>query len=223
MMQRTRTGRLTRVLQRRGSARRIGAAGAGGSAAAALAAALWWRRHPSPCPYGQRFWVELPHPSITRARLESILDPALGERMLEVGPGTGYYTLPVAGRLGAEGRLDIVDVQQEMLDHTTERARGAGIRTIFAARADARQLPYPDATFDGAFLCATLGEVPEPGRALAELRRVLRPGGRLVVGETYLDPHCVGPRALRESTERAGLHFERRVGGVAGYFARFSA
>ena len=34
-----------------------------------VAAALWWRQHPSPCPYGQRFWVEAPHPFITRARL----------------------------------------------------------------------------------------------------------------------------------------------------------
>src|SRR5918998_834567 len=71
------------------------AAGAGALAAAA-GAALWWRRNPSPCPYAQRLWVELPHPSITRARLLEVLAPATGERVLEVGPGTGYYTLGVA-------------------------------------------------------------------------------------------------------------------------------
>jgi hypothetical protein len=41
---------------------------AGAGALAVGAAAVWWRRHPSACPYGQRFWVELPHPFITQVR-----------------------------------------------------------------------------------------------------------------------------------------------------------
>ena len=231
-MQRPSKGTLTRTLHgpplsRRErspvSRARSGAALAGAATAGLLGGALWWRRNPSPCPYSQRFWVELPHPSITRGRLEEILDPRPGERMLEVGPGTGYYTLPVARRLGPDGRLDIVDIQEAMLDHTMARAREAGLGTIVVpARADARELPYPDATFDAAYLCTTLGEIPGVDRALAELRRVVRPGGRLVVGETYLDPHFVRPGALRASAERAGLRFDRRSAGVGGYFARFS-
>src|SRR5437588_482208 len=59
-------------------------------------AALWWRTHPSACPYSQRFWVEAPHPLITRSRLRDALGPVSGERLLEIGPGTGYYSLPVA-------------------------------------------------------------------------------------------------------------------------------
>lgn len=51
---------------------------------------------PSACPYGQRFWVEAPHPPIARQRVRSVLEPRPGGRMLEVGPGTGYYTLAVA-------------------------------------------------------------------------------------------------------------------------------
>ena len=83
----------------------------GAVAGAALAGvALWWRRHPSACPYSQRFWVEMPHPGITRERLRELLEPAPGERLLEVGPGTGYYALAVAGWLGANGRLDVLDV-----------------------------------------------------------------------------------------------------------------
>jgi len=50
-------------------------------AAAGLAVALWWRRHPSACPYAQRFWVEAPHPLITRDRLLRVLDPRPGERV----------------------------------------------------------------------------------------------------------------------------------------------
>ena len=54
-----------------------------GAAGAVLAAALWWRKNPSACPYGQRFWVEAPHPFITRPRLREILEPRAGERLLE--------------------------------------------------------------------------------------------------------------------------------------------
>ena len=64
-----------------------------GGAAAVLGAALYWRRNPSACPYNQRFWMQAPHPLITRARLREALDPRPGERILEVGPGTGYYAL----------------------------------------------------------------------------------------------------------------------------------
>jgi SAM-dependent methyltransferase len=202
---------------------RAGAAAAGAVLAGVLGVALWWRRNPSPCPYGQRFWVELPHPSITRARLGEILGPAAGQSVLEVGPGTGYYSLDVANRLGEGGRLATFDIQQEMLDHTHGRAREAGLVNVGATRGDARALPYADDEFDAAFICMTLGEVPDVDAALGELRRVLRSGGRLVVGESYLDPHVVRPSALRERAEAAGLSFERRTGGPAGYFARFSA
>jgi len=187
--------------------------------AAGLAAALWWRRHPSACPYGQRFWVEAPHPLITRDRLLRVLDPRPGERVLEVGPGTGYYTLPVAERLGPDGRLELFDLQQEMLDHTLRRAGPLAAR-MHATQGDARSLPYPDASFDAAYLVTVLGEIPDQEAALRELRRVLKPGGRLVVGELALDPHVVLPAALERRAAAAGLALEHRDGTALGYFGR---
>jgi ubiquinone/menaquinone biosynthesis C-methylase UbiE len=190
------------------------------AAGGVLAAALWWRIHPSPCPYGQRFWVEAPHPIITRKRLLEVLGPAPGEQLLELGPGTGYYTLPVARRLDG-GRLFIVDIQQEMLDHTMRRAGQAGISNVTPTQGDATALPYDDGQFDAAFLVTVLGEIPDEQAALQELARVLRPGGRLVVGERFGDPHWVSFGSLVERTEATGLRFQHRVGGALGYFARF--
>jgi ubiquinone/menaquinone biosynthesis C-methylase UbiE len=196
-------------------------------AAAALAAgavggaALWWRRHPSACPYGQRFWIEAPHPFITRSRLREALRPEPGETLLEVGPGTGYYTLAIAAALGAVGRLHVLDLQREMLDHVGRRAAERGVANVVPQQGDARRLPYEDGTFDGAFLVAVLGEIPDQDAALRELRRVLKPGGRLVVGELLGDPHMVGERALRRRAGAVGLDFERRVGPPFGYFAVF--
>lgn len=186
--------------------------------AAGAAAALWWRRHPSACPYGQRFWVEAPHPLITRARLRRVLDPRPGERVLEVGPGTGYYSLPLAEWLGPDGRLELFDLQQEMLDHTLGRA-GPLAERMGATQGDATSLPYPDATFDAALLVTVLGEIPDREAALRELRRVLKPEGRLVIGELALDPHVVFPGALERAATAAGLRVARRDGSALGYFA----
>jgi SAM-dependent methyltransferase len=197
------------------TAKRLGLAGAG----AVLASALWWRKHPSACPYGQRFWVEPPHPLITRARLREVLAPRPGERVLEVGPGTGYYSLPVAEWVSPGGQLDIFDLQRQMLDHTMRRAAERGLENIKATQGDARRLPYPDGTFDAAFLTLVLGEIPDQDQALRELARVLKPGGWLVVGELFGDPHWVSPGRLRARGEAAGLRFERRSGLPFGYFA----
>jgi ubiquinone/menaquinone biosynthesis C-methylase UbiE len=184
-------------------------------------AALWWRKHPSACPYGQRFWVQAPHPLITRARLRATLEPKAGERILEIGPGTGYYSLPVAEWLSPDGHLQLIDIQREMLDHTMLRADQCGLENITAELGDAQALPYPENAFEAAYLITVLGEIPDQDRALRELRRVLRPGGRLVVGELFGDPHWVSPAALRRRAEAAGLRFERRSGSPLGYFARF--
>ena len=193
-----------------------------GSVAGVAGAALWWRKNPSACPYGQRFWVQAPHPLITRARLRRVLAPAPGERILEIGPGTGYYSLPVAGWLAPGGTLEMLDLQSEMLEHTLARARKAGLQNVGSTVGDAQAMPFADDTFDAAYLTVVLGEIPDQDAALRELRRVLRRGGRLVVGELLGDPHWVSPKALRRRAQSAGLRFERQDGGPLGYFARFS-
>jgi len=187
--------------------------------AGVLAGALWWRTHPSACPYGQRWMVEIPHPYITPRRLIDALGPIAERRVLEVGPGSGYYTLAVADAVGTGGRLDIFDIQQEMLDLTVRRAREQGHEHVVATAGDARELPYADATFDAAFLVTVLGEIPDQDAALRQIERVLRPGGRLVVGEIVGDPHWVAPGGLRRRAEAAGLVFEQRIGTPLAYFA----
>jgi SAM-dependent methyltransferase len=192
-----------------------------GAAAAAVGAALWWRKNPSACPYGQRFWVEAPHPLITRQRLREILDPRPGDRILEVGPGTGYYTLDVAGWVMPDGQVDILDLQREMLDHTMRRAGERGLSNVTPTQSDATGMPYEDGTYDAAFLVTVLGEIPDQDAALRELARVLKPGGRLVVGELLGDPHYVRLAPMRLRASGVGLAYERRVGNALGYFARF--
>jgi ubiquinone/menaquinone biosynthesis C-methylase UbiE len=188
-----------------------------------LGAALWWRKNPSACPYGQRFWVEAPHPIITRDRLRQVLMPEPGERVLEIGPGTGYYTLDLAEWVGDDGRIEIFDLQREMLLHTMRRATERGIGNVHPRRGDATALPYEDASVDAVVLTAVLGEIPDRDAALAEIARVLRPGGRLVVGELFGDPHFQTFGNLQRRCEAADLSFDERSGNRLGYFARFLA
>jgi ubiquinone/menaquinone biosynthesis C-methylase UbiE len=165
----------------------------------------------------------LPRPFITRPRLREILAPKSGERVLEVGVGTGYYSLHVARWLEPSGTLDVLDIQHEMLDQTVCRAHESGISNIIPVRGDAQDLPYPDNCFDAAYLNFVFGEIPDQDATLRELRRILKPGGRLVVGEAFTDPHMVRFGVLRTRAEAAGLEFERRLGGSLGYYARFAA
>jgi ubiquinone/menaquinone biosynthesis C-methylase UbiE len=194
----------------------------GAAALATLGAALWWRRNPSACPYGQRFWVEAPHPIISRDRLRTVLLPLHGETILEIGPGVGYYTLDMAEWVGAEGRVEIFDLQQEFLDHTMGRAAERGLANVVPTQGDATALPYGDASIDAVVLTAVLGEIPEPVAALREIRRVLKPTGRLVVGELFGDPHFTTLATLKRQSAEAGLEHDHRSGNWFAYFARLS-
>jgi ubiquinone/menaquinone biosynthesis C-methylase UbiE len=194
----------------------------GAAAAATLAAALWWRKNPSACPYGQRFWVEAPHPIITRERLRSVLRPQAGERLLEVGVGTGYYSCDLAEWVAPGGTLELFDLQQEFLDHVMRAAGERGLSNLVPTQGDATRLPYEDSSVDGVLLTAVLGEIPEGAVALREIRRVLKPDGRLVVGELFGDPHFTTRASLERIGAEAGFALDEHSGNWFGYFARLA-
>jgi ubiquinone/menaquinone biosynthesis C-methylase UbiE len=195
----------------------------GAATAATLATALWWRRNPSACPYGQRFWVEAPHPFITRDRLKEVLRPQPGERLLELGVGTGYYSRELAEWVAPDGTLELFDLQQEFLDHTMRAATDRGLTNLVPTQGDATQLPYEDASIDAVILTAVLGEIPDRAAALQEIRRVLKPTGRLVVGELFGDPHFTSRGSLERLGADAGLDLTESSGPAFGYFARLEA
>jgi ubiquinone/menaquinone biosynthesis C-methylase UbiE len=186
----------------------------------ALAAGAWWFSDQAPYPYAQRRLLDIQLPFLAKTNLDAMLQARSGERILELGPGTGLQALHVAPQLGADGRLDIVDIQQEMLDHVMARAGREKLATIHPHRADARELPFADHTFDAVYLVTALGEIPEPQRALGAAARVLKPGGRLVVGE-FFDRHWIPFSRLHRLADSSGLHLTDRHGTSFAYLAKF--
>jgi ubiquinone/menaquinone biosynthesis C-methylase UbiE len=129
------------------------------------------------------------------------------ERVLELGPGPGFFSVEIARRLPT-GRLDLFDLQPEMLDKARRKLQRAGFGDIGTHAGDAGVgLPFPDSTFDVAFLAEVIGEVPDRNRCVQELGRVLKPGGLMVFHEEFPDPDRLSIPELRALAEPQGFHY----------------
>lgn len=140
-------------------------------------------------------------------RLRRELMAGAAGRVLELGTGTG---LNLPHFPAAVERVDGIDPNPGMHELAGEVARrvaaeGGPVVELHEARGE--ELPFPDATFDTAVSTWTLCSVDDVGRVLAELRRVLRPGGRLLLLEHGLAP------------DRGVAFWQRRLTPVQRFFA----
>ncbi|MGB3333516.1 MAG: methyltransferase domain-containing protein [Mycobacterium sp.] len=135
-----------------------------------------------------------------------------GERVLEIGPGPGIFSIEIARRL-TTGHLDLFDVQPQMLDKVKQKVEAAGCRNVQFHSGDASDgLPFPDNTFDLAFLASVLGEVPDKAACAVSLQHVIKPGGRLIFQEIFLDPDRLGVAELRALFEPRGFVLKSATG-----------
>lgn len=173
-------------------------------------------------PHSHRHWQQLSHQLLSRAYLHELLDPRPDEQILEISPRTGYYAIDIARWLDS-GTLTIVGRQTESLKKTSQRAlqRNSTHTALELVCGDAQALPYPADHFDAVYLVSALGRIPEQQRALQEIHRILRPGGRLVIGEVFYEPDFIQFETLWERASRARFQFAGKRGGQVGYFARF--
>ncbi len=105
-----------------------------------------------------------------------------GDRVLEVGCGPGWFWAAAADVLPARLDLTLTDLSAGMVETACARAAEAGPDWAVEGRAlDATRLPFADASFDVVMACHMLYHVPDPALAIAELARVLRPGGVALV------------------------------------------
>ena len=135
----------------------------------------------------------------------------VGEKVLEIGCGTGHCLVAIARSVGPRGKAYGVDISDQMLKHTQSLAEREQLADRVDLRcADATHLPLPDGNMDGIFMSFTLElfDTPEIPLVLAECKRALRPGGRVVVvGMSKEDAHG----AVFEMYEWSHRHFPNFV------------
>jgi demethylmenaquinone methyltransferase/2-methoxy-6-polyprenyl-1,4-benzoquinol methylase len=117
-----------------------------------------------------------------RARAADLAAVGPGSRVLDVATGTGDLALELARRVAPGGEVIGSDFAEAMLDRAREKAQAHASRPRFEW-GDALRLPYDDAGFDAATVAFGARNFADLGRGLAEMRRVVRPGGRVVVLE----------------------------------------
>ncbi|HEX8085378.1 MAG TPA: methyltransferase domain-containing protein [Solirubrobacteraceae bacterium] len=107
------------------------------------------------------------------------LDPQPGDRVVDVGCGPGFYVADVLDRVGPEGAVTGIDVADAMLALAARRVDGRPGATV--ERGEATSIPLPDASVDRAVSVQVFEYLPDIAAGLSELRRVVRPGGRVVL------------------------------------------
>lgn len=140
-----------------------------------------------------------------------------GMTVLEVGPGSGTYTMAAARRVGPQGRLVTVDIEPRMIERVERKAQAEGVSNVEARVADVYDLPFENATFDVVYMIAVIGEIPDPDRAMREFYRVLTPAGTLVFSELLLDPDYPLASTLIRMASSAGFRLRDRIGNVFYY------
>jgi demethylmenaquinone methyltransferase/2-methoxy-6-polyprenyl-1,4-benzoquinol methylase len=128
------------------------------------------------------------HRGWKRATVRAV-EPRAGARYLDLCSGTGDVALVLARAAAPSGLVVGLDYSRGMLEVARGRAAPPGAAPVAWVLGDALRLPFPDAAFDGAAVSFGLRNVTDIPRALAEARRVLRPGARLAVTDTAVPPN----------------------------------
>lgn len=144
-----------------------------------------------------------------------------GMQVLEVGPGNGTYTLAAARAVGRSGRVATVDIEPRMIARVEHKMELAGVDQVDARVADVFDLPYQEGSFDVVYLIAVIGEIPDPGRAIAEFHRVLKPDGLLAFSEILMDPDYPLAGTLKKIVEPAGFQPVSQSGNFFSYTLLF--
>lgn len=142
-------------------------------------------------------------------RLLKLLHPPVGSTLLDVGTGAGVVALQAATWVGPKGQVIGSDIATAMVSLAKQAAEEQGAVNVSFCQMDAEQLSFPDALFDTVACTFSLFQFLDMGRALGEMRRVLKPGGRLGLanwGPGYFSPIALLQRDLfREFGLRALL------------------
>jgi SAM-dependent methyltransferase len=130
------------------------------------------------CDHYEQYWSQQLLPA--QIRLLEMADLQPGERVVDIACGTGLVTFPAAEAVGSTGRVVGTDISESMVKLVRDEAKQREIGHAQFERMDAEDLRYPDCSFDAALSALGLMYVPDALKAVHEMFRLLKPGGRAV-------------------------------------------
>jgi ubiquinone/menaquinone biosynthesis C-methylase UbiE len=116
-----------------------------------------------------------------------------GEAVADIGSGSGYFTVRLAGGVGTGGRVYAVDVDPEMVRHLNRRLRDSGLDNVRSVLADLDDPLLPDASVDRFFICDTWHHIGDQAKYLGLMKKMLRPGGQVVMIDFKKEETPMGP------------------------------
>ncbi len=154
---------------------------------------------------------------------ERIVGPYLreGDVVLDVGPGIGYFTIPMAKKVGAAGRVIAADIQQSMLDGIDKRAARDGVRDRIELHLSSPDTIYTGEKVDFILAFWMVHEVPDSRRLLSQLHSGLKDGGRFLLVEPKVHVSRKKFRSLLSEAAQAGFALVESPPVALSYSALF--
>jgi arsenite methyltransferase len=117
-----------------------------------------------------------------------------GEVVADIGAGSGYFSFRLAQHVGPTGRVYAVDVAPDMILHLNRKIRSTGVQNVVTILADANDPLLPDASVDRFFICDTWHHIEKQTQYLSLMKKMLKPGGQIVMIDFQKKELPVGPR-----------------------------
>lgn len=150
------------------------------------------------------------------------IDAKLGMTVVEVGCGSGLYTVAVAKAVQPDGLVYAVDIQEGMLEKLRARMERDGVENITPVLADAEgQIPLDDGIADAVFSVAVIPEIPDPIKAIEQIKRLMADEGVFAEAELLLDPDYPLRSTVIKWAKEAGLVLEKKTGNAFRYVLVF--
>lgn len=133
-----------------------------------------------------------------------------GERIADIGAGAGYFSFRFANHVGATGGVYAVDINPDMILHMNRRIRDLGLQNVQTILAPPDDPLLPDHSVDRFFICETWHHIDNHPRYLGLMRRMLKPGGQVIIIDFHKRETPVGPpQEMRVSREDVVREFEQ--------------
>ncbi|MBI9047553.1 MAG: class I SAM-dependent methyltransferase [Anaerolineaceae bacterium] len=145
-----------------------------------------------------------------------------GETVLEIGPGAGPFSFALAQAAGQSGHVYALDIAAYVVSELKKKILARGVGNMTVVQGSASEIPFPDDYFDQVMMVTVFGEIPDKDLMLSEIKRVLKPGGKLGIGELLLDPDYARQKTVYDWCENAGLKGQSLHGSHFQYLMTFT-